>query len=88
MPTLEQMKSRQRVLADFGDFTLRCDNLDDVLQEACRLVADALDTDLAKILEIEEGGAAALVKAGIGWRPGIVGKERLPFSERLRKPTR
>ena len=82
MPTLEQMKVRQSVLANFGDFALRCDDLDDVLHEACRLVSDALGTDLAKVLEIEEGGAAAFVKAGIGWRPGIVGKERLPFSER------
>lgn len=82
MPTLEQMKIRQRVLAEFGDFALRCDDLDEVLHEACRLVSDALDTDFAKVLEIEEGGAAALVKAGIGWRPGIVGEERLPFSER------
>ena len=83
MTTLEQMKIRQRVLAEFGDFALRCDDLDEVLHEACRLVSDALDTDLAKILEIEEGGAAALVKAGNGWRDGIVGMERLPFSERL-----
>ena len=42
MPTLEQMKNRQRVLAEFGDFALRCDDLDEVLHEACRLVADAL----------------------------------------------
>ena len=82
MPTLEQMKIRQKVLADFGDFALRCDSLDEVLHEACRLVAEALGADLAKVLELEKGGAAALVKAGIGWRPGIVGKERLPFSER------
>ena len=82
VPTLEQMRIRQRVLADFGEFALRCDSLDEVLDKACRLVADALGADLAKVLEIEEGGAAALVKAGVGWRPGIVGKERLPFSER------
>ena len=82
MPTLEQMRIRQRVLADFGEFALGSDSLDEVLQEACRLVADALGADLAKILEIEEDGAAALVKAGVGWQPGIVGKQRLPFSER------
>lgn len=82
MPTLEQMKVRQKVLADFGDFALRSDDLDDVLHEACRLVSDALGTDLAKVLEIEEGGVAAFVRAGTGWRPGIVGQERLPLSER------
>ena len=82
MPTAEQMRLRQRVLADFGDFALCSDSLDEVLHEACRLVADALGADLAKVIEVEEGGAAGLVKAGIGWRPGIVGKERLPLSVR------
>ncbi|SDY92288.1 sensor histidine kinase [Citreimonas salinaria] len=81
MPNLEQMRARQKMLADFGHFALRSDDLDEVLHEACRLVSDALDTDLAKILEIEEGGKAALVKAGVGWQEEITGK-RLPFSDR------
>lgn len=79
---MEQMEIRQRVLADFGDFALRSDSLDEVLHEACRLVAKALQADFAKVLEIEEDGKAALVKAGVGWNLGIVGKERLLFSER------
>ena len=79
---MEQMKIRQKVLADFGDFALRSESLDDVLSEACRLVAKALNADFAKVLEIEEDGKAALVKAGVGWKPGIVGHERLLFSER------
>lgn len=82
MPNLEQMRIRQKVLADFGDFVLHSDSLDEVLHEACRLVSEALGADLAKVLEIDEGGKVALVKAGVGWKPGIVGKERLPFSER------
>lgn len=81
MADLEQMKSRQKVLADFGDFALRSESLDEVLHEACRLVSEALDADLAKVLEIEEGGEAALVKAGVGWRPGVVGT-RLKLSDR------
>lgn len=79
--TLEQMRSRQKVLADFGDFALRSESLDDVLHEACRLVSEALDADLAKILEIEESGEAALIRAGTGWSPGVVGT-RLRFSAR------
>ena len=82
MPTLEKMRTRQKVLADFGEFALRCDSLDEVLLEACRLVSDALVTDFAKVIEIVEDGKTALVRAGVGWRPGVVGKERLPLSER------
>lgn len=79
---VEEMQIRQKVLADFGEFVLRSDSLDEVLHEGCRLVAEALNADLAKVLEVEEGGRSALVRAGVGWKPGIVGRERLHFSER------
>lgn len=82
MSNLEETEIRQKVLSDFSEFALRCDSLDDVLHEACRLVAEALNADLAKVLEVEEGGRSALVKAGVGWKPGIVGQERILFSER------
>ena len=73
---------RQRVLADFGDFVLDHDDLDTILNEACRLVAGALGVDLAKVIEIEPRGNTGLVRAGVGWRPGIVGHERVSLSER------
>ena len=82
MPDREQMMLRQKVLAEFGDFALRCEDLDEVLTEACRLVGKALGTDLAKIMEIEGDRQHLLVRAGAGWRPGIVGEKRLPMGER------
>jgi PAS domain S-box-containing protein len=78
----EQMIFRQRVLADFGEFALRSDDLDEVLTEACRLVGEALGTKRAKILEIQEEGQWLFVRAGVGWRPEIVGHMRIPTSER------
>jgi PAS domain S-box-containing protein len=51
------------------------------LDEGCRLVAGALGADLAKILEIEPGHDSALVRAGLGWRPGIVGKQRISLHD-------
>ena len=77
----EQMKKRQQVLADFGEFTLSNENLDEVLTEACRLVGAALGTKRAKVLEIQEDGQSLFVRAGVGWAPGIVGHLRLPMSE-------
>ena len=56
MPDLEQMVRRQRVLTAFGDLTLRSDDLAEALTEACHLVAEALGTGRAKILEIEQDG--------------------------------
>lgn len=82
MPDLEQMIRRQRVLADFGECALRSEDLDEVLAEACRLVGEALGTGRAKVLEIEHEGQMLLVRAGVGWKPDIVGALRLPMGER------
>jgi two-component sensor histidine kinase len=82
MVSRQRMVARQKVLADFGEFALRSDSLDDLLNEGCRLVRDALGTDFAKVLEIEPDGKRLLVKAGVGWSPGIVGETRLSMGDR------
>jgi two-component sensor histidine kinase len=82
MPDRDQFISRQKVLADFGELALRSEDLDEILTEACRLVGEALGTDIAKLVEIEADGEGLVVRAGVGWQPGIVGEERLPMSER------
>lgn len=81
MPDESRMKKRQQVLADFGEFALRSDDLDAVLTEACRLVADALGTGRAKVLEITDEGRILFVRAGVGWGKGVVGHVRLPMDE-------
>ncbi|MBP0495935.1 GAF domain-containing protein [Pararoseomonas indoligenes] len=81
MPDVEQMIQRQKMLADFGEFALRCDDLGEILQEACRLVGETLGTSRAKVLEIQEGGKVLWVRAGVGWAEGVVGRVRLPMTE-------
>jgi signal transduction histidine kinase len=65
---------QQDVLAKFGEMALRSENLDDILTEACRLVGEALGTDLAKVMELQADGLTLLVRAGVGWNPGVVGQ--------------
>jgi PAS domain S-box-containing protein len=79
LPELESWKKRQKVLADFGEFMLRSHDLDEVLTEACRLVSDAMGTNRAKVLE--RLAERFVVRAGIGWAPGVVGTA-IPMSER------
>ncbi|CAO3420420.1 PAS domain S-box protein [Azospirillum endophyticum] len=81
MPDENRMEKRQRVLADFGEFALRSDDLDAVLTEACRLVADALGTGRAKVLEITDDGRTLFVRSGVGWDKGIVGCVCLAMAE-------
>ncbi len=68
-----ELLRQQTTLARFGELALRSDDLDEILTEACRLVGHALGTDLAKVVELQEGGRTLRVRAGVGWKPGVVG---------------
>ncbi len=73
---LEQLR-QQTAMAKFGELALQCDDLDEILTEACRLVGQALGTDLAKVMELQADGETLLVRAGVGWKPGVVGEVTL-----------
>jgi PAS domain S-box-containing protein len=68
---------QQTILAKFGELALRSDDLDEILTEACGLVGGALGTELAEVMELQEDGEALLVRAGVGWKPGVVGEVTL-----------
>ncbi len=70
----DEVLDHQRALAQFGDFALKSENLDDILNKACDLVGRALKTELAKIVELLPDGRSMRVRAGVGWKPGIVGE--------------
>jgi len=76
-----ELLRRQSILARFGEFALRSDDLDEILEESCRLVGEALGTDLAKVVELQEDGETLLVRAGVGWKPGVVGVATIKFSD-------
>ncbi len=64
---------QQAILAKFGELALRSEQLDEILTEACRLVGEALETDLAKVMELQPDGKTLLVRAGVGWQADVVG---------------
>jgi diguanylate cyclase (GGDEF)-like protein len=72
--TVASLLLQQEVLAKFGELALRSDSLDEILTEGCRLVSKALDTDLAKVMELQADGVTLLVRAGVGWKDGVVGE--------------
>ncbi len=73
------MLRQQTVMARFGQFALESERLDDILNEACRLVGDALETELAKVVEVMADRDTLLVRAGVGWQPGVVGFKTKPI---------
>jgi PAS domain S-box-containing protein len=72
-----ELLRQQAILARFGELALRSDKLDEILTEACRLAGEALGTDLAKVVQLQEDGKTLLVRAGVGWKPGVVGAATL-----------
>ena len=73
---------QQAALAQFGEFALKSDDLDTILHWACRLVGIALGTHLAKVMELQGDGTTMLVREGVGWKPGVVGKAKVITGER------
>jgi PAS domain S-box-containing protein len=72
---------QQTVLARFGELAIKSDDLDGILTEACRLIGAALGTDLAKVMELRENGETLFVRAGVGWKPGVVGETTVRASD-------
>jgi two-component sensor histidine kinase len=65
---------QRKAFADFGCYALREPDLDKVLTEAARLCAEGLGVHHAKVLEYRPGPNDLAVRAGVGWKPGIVGR--------------
>ncbi len=71
---------QQELAARFGLFTLGQDELQPVLDEACRVAAEGLGVHHAKLLRHDRERGDYLTVAGVGWRPGVVGVCRLGLS--------
>ena len=80
-PDVAVLLLHQTALARFGELALRSEDLDEILTESCRLVGEALGTDLAKVLELQEDRRTLLVRAGVGWKPGVVGYTQVEANE-------
>jgi len=79
---IQRVLRQQAVLAQFGELALKSENLDEILTQACLLVGQALGTDLAKVVELQPDGQTLRVRAGVGWKPGVVGVAEVNLSER------
>jgi PAS domain S-box-containing protein len=64
---------QQEVLAKLGAQALTDTDLQKFLDDAVKAIATTLDVEMVKILELVPGDAELLVRAGIGWKEGLVG---------------
>ncbi|KFG69524.1 histidine kinase dimerization/phosphoacceptor domain -containing protein [Microvirga sp. BSC39] len=67
---------QQQLTAQFGLFALRTRDIDALLQEATRTCAEGLHSEFCKVLEFLPAENEFVVRAGIGWKTGVVGAAR------------
>jgi two-component sensor histidine kinase len=70
---LEQRIRQQEILAELGVVALRGTPFTQLLDEAVRLSAEGLQSEFCKILEYIPSEKRLLMRAGVGWEPGLVG---------------
>ena len=75
-PILHALRHRvrqQEILAELGVGALQGPGFDQLLEDTARLTAEGLRTEFCKVLEYIPTENRLLVRAGIGWEPGVVG---------------
>jgi two-component sensor histidine kinase len=70
---LERRIRQQEILAGLGVTSLQGESLELLLEDAVRLTAEGMQAEFCKVLEHIPSEHRFLVRAGIGWDPGIVG---------------
>jgi two-component sensor histidine kinase len=69
----DRLRAQRAALADFGLHAFRSNDLDELLHGASRLVSEALEVDLVKVLEHWPERGQMFMRAGVHWEPGVVG---------------
>ncbi len=75
--SLHQRIRQQEILAALGVIALHGVGFDELLAEAARKTAEGLDAEFCKVLEYIPAENQLLVRAGVGWDPGVVGVARV-----------
>jgi signal transduction histidine kinase len=69
--------AQQAAVVRLGMPALSGTPFDRLLAGAVEVLADTLGADLCSIFERADGGEALLLRAGVGWKPGLVGTLRV-----------
>jgi GAF domain-containing protein len=64
----------QEALARLGMSALSKSRLSELMDEAARMVAEVLAVEYCKLLELTPDGTRLLLRAGVGWKEGLVGR--------------
>jgi len=72
---------RQAAIAELERRSFELSSLSVFMEEAAALVARTLDVEFLEVLELLPGGRELLLKAGVGWKDGLVGRATVDGGE-------
>lgn len=70
---LQHRIRQQEILAELGVTALQGASFNQLLTDTARLTAEGLNTEFCKVLEHVPSENRFLIRAGVGWGPGVVG---------------
>lgn len=73
----EKHALQQETLAGMGRSALAYERIDDVLDDIIECLASCLGVEYAKVLQLLPSGESLLLRAGVGWRNGLVGNAKV-----------
>ena len=71
---LQQRIRQQEILAELGVVALQGKTFLELLNETVRLTAEGMNAEFCKVLEYKPAENRLLVRSGVGWHEGIVGR--------------
>src|SRR5690606_9323113 len=80
----QRLRARERqhaALAQFGQQALSQDSLDALLEDTVRLGCEVLNVEFGKVMEWCPQQDCLFLRAGLGWRPGLVGRLHVALAE-------
>ena len=80
----QQLRDRvrqQEVVTDLGRRALEDRDLDGLMADAAELVAETLDNDYCKVLDLDGEAGELSLRQGVGWHDGVVGEAIVSATE-------
>ena len=74
-----QRISQQAAVAELGVAALEGADVGALMDEAVSIVARTLEVDLCEVLELSAGRESLLLRAGVGWKDGLVRTAAVPM---------
>ena len=79
---VQRLQQQKAALAEFGVEAFRNDDLDALLSAAAVAAGEGLCVERAKVMELLPTGNSLLVRAGVGWKPDVVGRATIDSDRR------